>query len=287
MAIPEELLNKWAKPTPNDKATQTYHKFKEIIESVYHGEVEVFLQGSYANDTNIKSESDVDIVMLYKDVHCYRRWDSSSPNSYDPTIISLRDYTYNLLNCKSNFILTKGSKTVKYAGSQNYLAVDLVPAGNYSGPTGDTGIAIYDSQDRHIYYNHPKHHIKNGHEKNANTNGNYKKTVRMFKWAKEKLVEKGLLRSNRAPSYFIECLLYNVPNNLFVNNNADCFFNVLKWLYQNRNGLAKIKCQNGKHYLFNEGYVSFDRVYTYNKWNIADAQAYINALANLWNNWGK
>ena len=118
-----------------------------------------------------------------------------------------------------HFILTKGSKTVKYAGNQNYLAVDLVPAAIYSGTAiGDTGIAIYDSQDGYIYYNHPKHHIKNGHEKNANTNGNYKKTVRMFKWAKEKLVEKGLLRSNRAPSYFIECLLYNVPNYLFVNN---------------------------------------------------------------------
>ena len=286
MAIPEELLNKWAKPTPNDKATQTYHKFKEIIESVYHGEVEVFLQGSYSNDTNIKSESDVDIVMLYKDVQCNRTL--YNPNAYDSRIKLLRNYTYDLLNGKSNFILTKGSKTVKYAGNQNYLAVDLVPAAIYSGTAiGDTGIAIYDSQDGYIYYNHPKQHIKNGSEKNANTNGNYKKTVRMFKWAKEKLVEKGLLRSNRAPSYFIECLLYNVPNNLFVNNNADCFLNVLRWLYQNRNGLSKIKCQNGKHYLFNEGYVSFERVYVYNKWNIADAQAYINALVNFWNNWGK
>ena len=286
MAIPEDLLNKWAKPTPNDKATQTYHKFKEIIESVYHGEVEVSLQGSYANDTNIKSESDVDIVVLYKNIQCNRT--VYNPHSYDNWVKILKDYTYDLLNGKSNFILTKGSKTVKYAGNQNYLAVDLVPACIYSGTTiGDSGIAIYDSQDGYIYYNYPKQHINKGHEKNANTNGNYKKTVRMFKWAKERLVEKGLLCSNRAPSYFIECLLYNVPDDLFVNNNADCFFYVLKWLYQNRNSLTNIKCQNGKHYLFNEGYVNFERAYTYNKWNIADAQAYIIALANLWNNWGK
>ena len=40
----------------------------------------------------------------------------------------------------------------------------------------------------------------------------------MFKAARNRLVEKKMLTKSEAPSYFIECLLYNVPDGLL---NAD------------------------------------------------------------------
>ena len=110
----------------------------------------------------------------------------------------------------------------------------------------------------------------------------------MFKHAKEKLLDQHLLSyPGIAPSYFIECLIYNAPNNLFVKDNYDSFSNVLNWLNQNKYRISEFKCPNGKHYLFNEGFIPFERQYVYKRWNTDDARKFINALVALWQYWGQ
>ena len=64
----------------------------------------------------------------------------------------------------------------------------------------------------------------------------------------------------------------------------EIFFNVLKCLWENKSQLEGIKCQNRIQKLF--GYDLLNKI-TYNKWNTADAIKFINALVDLWNNWGK
>lgn len=291
MAISSVYLDVWAQHPSTEKAKNTYQKFKEIAESIYGSKIDIYLQGSYANDTNIKGESDVDIVLCFNDIVVDRNLYGYSfyQPYYSLRVNELRDEVYNQMNHKFNFSLTKGSKTIKYSGNQNYLPVDLVPCGRYSGISlGDNGIAIYDHDDGRTYINYPKLHIKNSEHKNGNCSGNYKKTVRMFKNAKEQLLARNLLMySSTAPSYFVECLLYNVPDRLFVNNNYDTFKNILTWLDQNKYRLSDMKCPNGKHFLFEEGFVSFNNQYVYKRWNTNDARKFIDALVNLWQSWGK
>lgn len=289
MAIPSAYLNLWAEHPSTEKAKNTYQRFKEIAESIYGSKIEIYLQGSYANDTNIKGESDVDIVLCFNDVVADRTlggYTFFQPN-YSLNVSDLRDEVYNKINHKFNFSLSKGSKTIKYAGNDYYLPVDLVPCGRYSGvEIGDNGIAIYDHDDGKTYINYPRLHIKNSETKNGRCYGYYKKTVRMFKHAKEKLLDQHLLSySGIAPSYFVECLIYNVPDNLFVKDNYDSFLNVLNWLNQNKYRISELKCPNGKHYLFNEGFVSFESQYVYKRWNADDARKFINALVDLWQYW--
>ena len=67
MAIPEAELDTWSHQGSITQSASTYASIKRALEapdSRYAGKhYEVFLQGSYGNDTNIYAESDVDVVI--------------------------------------------------------------------------------------------------------------------------------------------------------------------------------------------------------------------------------
>ncbi len=52
----------------------------------------------------------------------------------------------------------------------------------------------------------------------------------MFRAARNRLVDYGVLTKDDALSYFIECLLYNVPNQLFKPKLAPIYTGILDWL---------------------------------------------------------
>ena len=113
----------------------------------------------------------------------------------------------------------------------------------------------------------------------ATGNGEYAdKAVRMFKNARNYIVDLKYISDNLAPSYFIECLLYNVPDEYFDGNESNCMFNVLKWLFNHRNSLGGMVCQNGITNLFGNSST---------QWNTSDAKLFIEKLVYLWDNWGK
>ena len=71
MAISEEQLNCWSHQGSIAQSSATYKTIKSILETElpFYGakHFEVFLQGSYGNDTNIYAESDVDIIIKLND----------------------------------------------------------------------------------------------------------------------------------------------------------------------------------------------------------------------------
>ena len=60
------------------------------------------------------------------------------------------------------------------------------------------------------------HHYENGVTKNRNTNNYYKPIIRMFKNIRSYLVDQNIISIKAATSYYIECLLYNVDDVLFL-----------------------------------------------------------------------
>ena len=58
--------------------------------------------------------------------------------------------------------------------------------------------------------NWPAQQLSNGRLKNTNTGGRYKRFVRALKNAENKLVRLGTIEE--LPSYFMECLVWNVGN---------------------------------------------------------------------------
>ena len=164
------------------------------------------------------------------------------------------------------------------------MTADVLPAVRFKDYTAfrsindesfDEGLKFVDAAGNYTV-NYPKLHIKNGEAKNSplQTNGRYKPSVRMFKNARNHMIDKRLLGDGVAPSYFVECLLYNVPSQHFSASPRDTFFNVTKYLYENQ--IAGFMCQNWRLALF--GMAS-------TQWNVADATTFVLGLANLWDNW--
>ena len=66
MAIPESQLSRWSHHGPQDASKRTHEAKRSALEDyswpqgMTHN---VFLQGSYRNDTNIRGDSDVDVVV--------------------------------------------------------------------------------------------------------------------------------------------------------------------------------------------------------------------------------
>jgi hypothetical protein len=167
------------------------------------------------------------------------------------------------------------------------LDADVIPAAKYKlySSQGTTiltqqvniieGVKFWDKAWKEII-NFPKAHIANGQNKNNifRTGGNYKPIVRMFKNARTYLVNKNRIAGNLAPSYFVECLLYNVPDNLFVTNRPQAMYGILEWLRTAY--LQSFMSQNNVVLLFGP---------TAEQWSELNAKALISAWITLWNDW--
>jgi hypothetical protein len=124
--------------------------------------------------------------------------------------------------------------------------------------------------------NFPKLHAANLTTKHQTSNSRLKPMIRVLKNVRSRCVDDGLLKAGRAPSYFIEGLLYNVPPSKFANTYQDSFINVFKWI-QNEVDKSQLLCANEQYYLLRDG--------AHTCWPKADGDAYINCAIKLWNEW--
>jgi hypothetical protein len=291
----ENQLDVWSHQGATVTSIQTHTSIRNALESdtsPVKGKIDAYLQGSYKNSTNIRGDSDVDLVVQIKSEPFFR--DISALSEAEKTLYkkyySSSTYTYEnfkqevIQALKSYFgeaAVSEGNKSVKIKGDANRLPADVVIALPYrryvrfEGYTNQNfieGIQFWASRDKRWIINYPKQHYKNGCDKNSEeqTNGWYKPTVRIFKNARNRLIDNGLIAEKLAPSYFVECLLYNVPNSKFGTNWQTTFTNVLDWLSQH--DFTNFSCQNEQQKLFGS---------TPEQWNVDDANKLIEGLSEL------
>ena len=135
-------------------------------------------------------------------------------------------------------------------------------------------MTFYALRDKRWILNYPKEHYKNGADKSRRTQDRYKRTVRMFKNARNYLETNRAMSSSLAPSYFVECFLYNAPDSAFQSGFQDTYYSVVNWMVDA--DLDRLPCQNGQQFLF--GPAS-------EQWSVADAKAFAVHLVELWNTW--
>ena len=100
--------------------------------------------------------------------------------------------------------------------------------------------------------------------------------ARVFKNMRSRLVESGLIEAGTAPSYFIEGLLYNVPNEKFTTSYQDCVVNILNW-YRQDAAKTDLVCANEQYYLLRDGY--------HTCWSQTDCDELVEVAVDLWNQW--
>jgi hypothetical protein len=77
-----------------------------------------------------------------------------------------------------------------------------------------------------------------------------------------KLIDDGVIEKGSAPSYFLEGLLYNVPNEKFGTSYGDTFVAAMNWLINQEAPRDKLVCANEQYYLVRDSAQSAGRAPT-------------------------
>jgi hypothetical protein len=299
VAIGQEQLETWSRQGGTLAAKASYAAVRDALAAerspIRAMNYEVYLQGSYRNDTNVRADSDVDIVVQLNDSFGYdvsglnqdqaQRFDEAFPNSPPGAWDRFRGGVLAALRASYGSTAVKeGSRCLKIGAGPGYLTADVIPATQFrkyesfygtAFQSFTEGIKFFDKNGRCVL-NYPKAHYDNGVAKNSEnrTQGRFKPAVRMFKNARSRATERGYLAQDAASSYFVDCLIYNVPDNLFAVGLQDTYVNVVNFLHSAQ--LGGLSSRNGIIPLFGP---------TPEQWSEGAARQFIAALVRLWNEW--
>lgn len=292
--IAESQLDIWASQGPTAQFTNTYNRIRNILldnDAPYPlAETKVFLQGSYSNDTNVYGDSDVDIVLCHTGAF-YRDVSRLSPEdalAYDAATVGTVRYAHPEFKRDATTFIKRiygnveaGKKVFHIpGGNSGRRNADILIASEFrryhkfrswENQNYDEGVCFF-STDGSMIENFPRIHSKNCTSKHQNTKGYFKPMVRIFKNMRNTLMRKGLLVDGVAPSYFIEGMLYNVPNEKFGGSYQQIWINCFNHIVSSDR--EKLVCANHKHWLVRDGSPT--------SWPIANFNTFTAALKKYW-----
>lgn len=296
VAITEVQLDTWSHQGAVAGSATTYQTVRSALLASGTGyagkECEVFLQGSYGNDTNIYAESDVDVVVrldetFYRDLSLLTAADRAlyeatfGPAAY--TIAMLKaDVVKALRGAFGTAFVEEGPKAVWIKPSGTRRNADVIAAAEYrrylsfkgeQAQSYVSGICFWTGSTQII--NYPRQHSANCTAKHQATNGWFKPMVRILKNMRTKMVDVGAIEDGVAPSYFLEGLLYNVPNDKFGSSYENTFIAAYNWLIQADQ--SQFACANEQYYLLRDN----DPV----TWPTANGKRFLHELSIFWRDW--
>lgn len=209
--------------------SETYAYSQELRSVSGSRKIKLFIQGSYANNTNVRTQSDVDIAVVEEDVFQSEYRPGVTKESYgfikpEPPLKSFKDEIEESLRLKFGEDVERQSKSIKIHGNTYRKDADGVPCRrfrdyrqeySFDGNNYVGGIMIFaDSGERII--NYPEQHIKNGKEKNVRTNHHYKKMVRIMKKMRYLMKENSINEASVVSSFGLESLLWNIDDSIYL-----------------------------------------------------------------------
>lgn len=252
MAIAEAQLETWAHQGAIQTSSDTYGDIRDALTSPLAAYAarrhEIFLQGSYANATNVWAESDVDVVIQLNEIW-YSDITGLTPAEQAVWRMSLADSPYGYAEFRAQVLarLTRAfgagvdgdGKAIFVTGDGRRRAADVLPAISHrryltfpsEAATAYVEGLCFFTADGAQYVNYPRLHAANCTAKHQVTEGWFKPCVRILKNMRNRMVETGFLVEGAAPSHFLECALYNVPDPLFGRTYAASLANALTWLW--------------------------------------------------------
>jgi hypothetical protein len=178
--------------------------------------------------------------------------------------------------------VTAANKCLKLAARSGRLEADIIPCLEYKAyrldggsqlPEYDSGICFYDRSGNRII-NYPVQHYDKGVMKNSTTCGRFKPSVRIMKNMRNYLYAENRLATGLAPSYFVNCLLYNAPDDAFQGTYQQSIDRIITWFINLPDEQRpRLVCQNGMRPLIG---TSADQ------WNEHSFLRFIAAVGRLW-----
>jgi len=279
----------WSRQPESDKAQRTHEEIRTALRgprsTILHREFTDFLQGSYRNGTNIKFDSDVDIAARLDRPFQYDTnllgpfWAQQQSAQFvqsDYSFEQFRSDTYETLRDAFGSGVKLRNKCIEVPADATRLKADVVPCIQHRIYTAyeafHSGIGFRPLNEQRWVVNFPVQHYENGVRKQAMTNQRFKPLVRLIKNARNSQVGRGELSTNAAPSYFLQCLIYNASDAAFVSDLVRAFYTVLQDLRTKLNRPSSIICENGLVPLFG---------LTPEQWSVPNATSTIDALLRV------
>ncbi len=271
MGFSEEFINNAAAEV-NSRSMQADYDFIEgkLKQAVVNAsiampyfdpnDVSIYLQGCYACKTNTKFQSKIEIIV---EVNKTREFDydtmvSSSMQMRDDFFIDFEHY-FNVKRFKQvladeikkilgiRIIIGATTILIPSFGSVQH-SIDVFPCFKYKYFTPEGGSIrsklVYDEKLEEHFLMFTNLHTVNGNLKDTMTQGNFKRMVRFMK----NLVAISAREDKNihfVRGYYVECLLYNVPNEMYLVTDgklSSVFLKVINWL--NFANLNDFICQN-------------------------------------------
>jgi hypothetical protein len=200
--------------------------------------VEVRVTGSSRNNTNIRRDSDIDVAVILRDVVFYV---FPEDGSVTPEMLGIRVGDYSFATWRDdvgaalrehfgNGQVTDGDKAFNIRPSGARLDADVavfLEHRRYTGKKKVTGEWDYNegvemrprSDPGERIVNWPEQHYLRAVAKNDATNRRFKRMVRIFKHLATDMSEQGNAEqksgAGQVSSFFLECLVYNAPDECF------------------------------------------------------------------------
>ncbi len=227
MALEGTLVG-WTAPSSDTEQEKQDRTERMILEAIDEHtafatcQLNVYPKGSYANNTNVRADSDVDIAVECTEAEY---WEEAKPGAHPPGASYEGSWTPAKLRSELGAALAaKFPRQVDASGSTAFqihsgsarVDADVVPCFSYAYylSAGDVrrGTKILTTSGKGIV-NYPLQQLENGKAKNKRTGHAFKKAVRVLKRVENAMVSDGV--RSELPSYFVECLVYNCPDALF------------------------------------------------------------------------
>lgn len=247
----EQTFTNWTKPPSETEKSKLENSEKMVREAISSDDklkkktTETFGQGSYANNTNVRLNSDIDINVQYQSGFYFELpegkvrsdYGLNSPSSY--SFEEFKDDVENALVAKfGRSEVIRDDKCITIKESSTRIETDVVPTWLFKRYNNhgsfDTGAKFYTDSGKGIV-NYPKQHISNGKDKNADTSRRFKRLTRLHRKLRYQMINDNEPISDNITSFLLECLVWNVPN--YIMNDYETWTERLKesirYLYNN------------------------------------------------------
>ncbi len=223
----EETLKSWTAPSSEseqEKQDRTERAIKDAVgahAAFANCALSVYAKGSYANNTNVRADSDVDIAVECTELEY---WEEATPGARSGGAPYTGSWTPEKLRSELSKALVarfpsevdaSASTAFKIKSTSTRVEADVVPCFSYryyvSSEYSRTGTMIFSTSGKRII-NYPRQQIENGTAKNTRTGLCYKRAVRVLKRVENAMLDAKVHRE--VPSFFMECLAYNCPDSI-------------------------------------------------------------------------
>lgn len=292
MKYSEETLKSWKTPASNTEE-QRINNTINMIKSAIDGcanlndlDIDIFVQGSYANNTNVRTNSDVDVCVMLTNTFYTEYPDGKTREDYGfiEGTMSFNEYKQRIKKAIVNKFgaesVSIGNKSLKIRSNSYHVNADVVVAfmlKDYKAIESTDpekyveGTRFFDTNGMMVT-NFPKVHIANGTKKNSATNHQYKFLVRMFKKIRNNMVDDLVINEDIISSFLTECLVWNIPNEIITGYDT--------WEETIRQSILYLfnAIKNDKHKEWGEVSECLYLFHSGRKWTDKDVQAFLESM---------